>query len=226
MKRITLLAIALLYVGVNFSNAQLFPKVDKPTSDNTSMLVLQFACEKDDGSGYEIVTNNNFTGWAPVVKGPNGDIVPFRKFDSAADINNIFYSENLEAGEYTLIGFYHVYADYGKLDEYRKEINNPNYLMSYEPYANKPFHIKQLVELDEPVIAKLEAGTIMPLGNFAVKYKWVAGLMGETDDRWKVRDDVKIVFAEPFNEYVARYIKVWATPKWKKWNARNPYEKL
>lgn len=226
MKRITLLLATIFCVGALSGYAQLFPKVDKPTSDDMSLLVLQFAKETDDGGGFENVLNNNATGWTPVVKGPNGNIIPFRKYDAAADINNIFYSENLEAGEYTLIGFYHVYVDYGKLAEYEKEVNKPNFIPSYEPYADNSYHIKQLVELDEPVVAKLEAGTIMPLGNFAVKYKWVGGAWGTTNDRWKVKDDVKIIFSEPLNEYVARYIKTWRTPSWKKWNARNPYDQL
>lgn len=226
MKRITLLAITLLYIGVNFSTAQLFPRVDNPTSDDMSLLVLHLASEKADGSGYEIVINNNATGWTPVVESPNGEIIPFRKYDSAADVNSIFYSENLIQGEYTLVGFYHVYVDYGKLEEYKKEINNPNFIMSYEPYANKPYHIKQLVKLEEPVKINLEAGTIKSLGNYAVKYEWIAGGFGSTDDRWKAKDDVKIVLSEPLDDYIARYIKTWRTRSWKLWNARNSYEPL
>ena len=226
MKRITLVLAAIIYLGLSAGYAQLFPKVDKPTADDKSLLVLQFGREKADGSGYEIVINNNASGWAPVVKGPDGEIIPFRKYDNAADVNNIFYSENLTAGEYTLVGFYHVYVDYGKLEEYKKEVNNPNFIMSYEPYADNSYHIKQLFELDEPVKINLEAGVVKSLGNYAVKYEWVAGGFGTTDDRWKAKEGAKIVLAEPLDEYIARYIKTWRTRAWKAWNAKNPVEAL
>ncbi|MDX9845792.1 MAG: hypothetical protein RBT74_02320 [Tenuifilaceae bacterium] len=225
MKRTTLLFAAIFYLGVATGFAQLFPKIDKPTSNDMSLLVLQLGKLKDTG-GYEIVLNNNATGWAPLVKGPDGAVIPFRKYDAAADVNSIFYSENLKAGEYTLIGFYHVYVDYGKLEEYKKEINNPNFIMSYEPYADKPYHIKQLLELSEPVKINLEAGTVKSLGNYAVKYEWVAGGFGSTDDRWKAKDDMNIVLSEPLDEYIARYVKTWRTPAWKKWNEKNPASPL
>ncbi|MBC7124477.1 MAG: hypothetical protein H5T24_02520 [Bacteroidales bacterium] len=226
MKRLLFVTTAIIWLLGSTGYAQLLPKVDKPTADDKSLLVLQFGCEKADGSGYEVVINSNASGWAPVVKGPDGQIIPFRKYDIAADVNNIYYSENLTAGEYTLVGFYHVYVDYGKLDEYKKEVNKPNFIMSYEPYADNPYHIKQLFELDEPVKINLEAGVVKSLGNYAVKYEWVAGGFGTTDDRWRVKEGAKIVLAEPLDEYIARYIKTWRTRAWKEWNARNPVEPL
>lgn len=226
MKRITLLFAAIVYFGLSVGYSQLFPKVDKPTSDEMSLLVLQFGKQKDDASGFEIVLNNNATGWAPAVKGPDGEFIPFRKYDAAADVTNIFYSENLKAGEYTLVGFFHVYVDYGKLEEYKKEVNNPNFIMSYEPFADNSYHIKQLVELDEPVSINLGAGTVKSLGNYAVKFEWVGGPWGTTDDRWMIKDNAEIIMAEPLDEYIARYIKTWRTRSWKPWNAINPSEQL
>lgn len=201
------------------SNAQLFPKVKKPSSPEMSMLVLQLSHDND--GQMENVINTNFTGWAPAVKGPDGNIIPFRKYDAAADITNIYYSENLPAGEYTLIGFYHVYTDYGKLKEYEAEIGH-QHIPSYEPYENKPYHVKQLFELAQPVKIQLIPNKVMCLGNYAVKYKWVGGAAGTTDDRWRVvEDETSITVAEPQNNTVLRYIKTWATPAWKKWNAKN-----
>ncbi len=226
MKRLAVLTVLLLCIFTFASYAQLFPQVDRPTSDDLSLLVLQFGKEKDDGN-FEIVLNNNATGWAPAVKGPDGEIIPFRKYDSAADITNIYYSENLQAGEYTLVGFYHVYVDYGKLEEYKKEINNPNYLMSYEPFANRPFHVKQLFELSEHVTVNLEAGTVKSLGNYAVKFEWVEGPMGTTDTRWKANEEkTEFVLVKPFDDHVQRYIKTWRTRSWRPWNERNSVKPL
>lgn len=219
MKRTLVILATVLYFGLINGNAQLFPSVDKVASPEMSMIALQFAHDND--GKMENVINNNFTGWAPVVKGPDGNIVPFRNFDAGADMTNIYYAENLKAGEYTLIGFYHVYTDYGKLDEYKKEFGE-KHMPIYEPYVDKKYHIKQVFELKEPIVLNLEPNKIMSFGSFAVKHKWVGGIAGTTDDRWKMDEQhTAITLEKPFDNYVLRYMKPWATPKWKKWNEKN-----
>ena len=202
-----------------FSFAQLFPKVDKPTSEDMSMLVVQFA--KDTDGKMEIVSNMNFTGWAPVVEGPDGKIVPFRNFDAGADMTNIYYSENLPAGTYTLKGFNHLYTNYTKLDEYKAQTGEE--LARYAPYENLPYHEVQFFPISQPVVVELIPNKMMSLGSLGVQYKWISGAAGTTDDRWKaVEDFSKITMEKPLDDYVLRYMKSWATPKWKKWNAKNP----
>lgn len=218
-----LLLSVVFFINIS-ANAQLFPRVDKPATPEASLLVLQFA--HDDAGAMRNVLNTNFTGWAPAVKGPDGKIVPFRSYDAASGFTNIYYSENLAAGEYTLVGFYHVYTDYGKLKDYEAQIGR-QHLPSYEPFADKPYHIKQLFELAEPVKVTLEPNKVVSLGSYAVTYKWVSGASGTTDDRWKMVDgDTKITLSDPTSTTVQRYIKTWATPAWKKWNAKNEASSL
>ncbi|HPX06315.1 MAG TPA: hypothetical protein PLC17_10300 [Tenuifilaceae bacterium] len=214
---------ALLFAGILGANAQLFPKVSKPESNEASMLVLQFG-HTNDGK-LETVTNLNFSGWAPAVINANGEIVPFRKYDAGADFTNIYYAENLAAGTYKLVGFYHVYIDYSKLDEMRK--GNPDKMTKYAPYENLSYHVKQLFPLQDTVTVQLEANKVMTFGTYAVKYAWVGGLAGTTDDRWKANEEkTEVTTSKPDDNTVLRYIKTWATPAWKKWNAKNDVSPL
>lgn len=223
MKKFLTLVLLLIAVGFT-SRAQLFPMVKKPVSADASMLVVQFA--HDDNGTMRLMSNINVTGWAPAVKGPDGAIVPFRNYDAAADITNIYYAENLTPGVYTLIGFYHDYTDYSKLEEYRK-IKGPNYLAEYGPFKELPYHIKQLIPLEQPVEVTLEANKMQTFGSYAIAYKWVGGMAGTTDDRWKVvEDETKFTLIDPDSNYLLRYMKTWATPAWKKWNAKNNVQPL
>lgn len=218
MKRTITLIMATAILGIYSSHAQLFPKVDKPTSDNASMLAVQFGHEND--GKYESVANLNFSGWVPAVKGPNGEEVAFRNFDSGAKFTNIYYAENLAAGEYTLVGWHHIYTDYSKLDAHKAATGEK--LARWAPFENLPYHVKQLIPLTEPVVVNLEPNKIMSLGSYAVVYKWIGGAAGTTDDRWKVDEEfTKIVKSNPADDTVIRYMKTWATPTWKKWNAKN-----
>jgi hypothetical protein len=217
MKRIVALTF-MISLGLSMGYAQLFPKVDKPTSPEMSMLVIQFAHDND--GKMDIVSNLNFTGWAPVVEGPDGKIIPFRNFDSGAGITNIYYAENLVAGEYTLKGFNHLYTNYTKLDEYKEATGEK--LARYAPYENLPYHEVQFFALAEPVMVNLEPNKVMSFGSFAVKYKWVSGAAGTTDDRWKAVEDYSAITLEkPLDDHVLRYIKPWRTPAWKGWNVKN-----
>lgn len=219
MKRLLLSGFAMFYL-LSVATAQLFPSVDKVKFDDASMLAIHFS-EQDEDGRLGAIANLNFTGWAPAVTGPNGEEIPFRNFDAGADISNIYYSENLTAGEYTLIGFYHVYTDYDKLEAYEQSTGDKK-MVSYEPYANRPYHVRQLIPLSKPIVVNLEPNKIVSFGSFAVKFKHFGGLAGTTPDRWRARDGAAITIEEPFSDYVLRYMKPWRTPKWKKWNAKNP----
>jgi hypothetical protein len=218
MKKLAIISSALFFLTLLNAKAQLFPKVDKVASPEMSMLVIQFA--HDNEGKMENVSNLNFTGWAPVVEGPDGKIVKFRNFDAGADMTNIYYAENIEAGEYTLKGFNHLYTNYTKLDEYKNETGEQ--FAKYAPYENLPYHEVQFFALSNPVVINLEPNKIMSFGSFAVKYKWVSGAAGTTDDRWKAIEDYSAITLEkPYDDYVLRYIKPWRTPAWKKWNEKN-----
>jgi len=202
----------------------MFPKVSKAKSDDMSMLALQFA--SNENGGLTNVINANWSSWIPAVTDSDGNLVKFRHFGAGADVNNIYYAENLEAGEYTLTGFYHIYTDYGKLEEYKKE-KGETYTAEKAPYKNLPYHIKQLIALKEPVKVNLEANKMMSLGTYAVTFKYIGGLNGTTDDRWKaIEEETMITKEEPESDYILRYMKSWATKKWKMWNAKNSAEKL
>gem|GEM_PF-367686 len=218
MKRTSLLIAAMLLFGVLTGFAQFFPKVNKPTSTDMSLLVLQFS--RDDEGKMGRITNFNFSGWAPAVMGPDGNVVPFRNFDAGADFTNIYYAENLPAGDYKLIGFYHVYSDYSKFDQFQRPVADK--IARYAPFENLPYQVKQLIPLKEAVTVALVPDKVMTFGSYAVKFKWKGGPGGTTDDRYKViEEETSITLAESQSEVVLRYIKTWATSAWKLWNAKN-----
>lgn len=219
MKRKAIIFFAIVFIGFNSANAQLFPRVDRPTSDDMSLLAVLFGHEND--GEYETLSNTNFSGWAPAVKGPNGEYVKFRNFDTGSGITNIYYAENLPAGEYTLTGFFHVYTNYSKLEEYKKQINNSSYMVNYAPYENRPYHVKQHIPLSEPVIVNLQPNSMQSLGTFAVKYQWFEGLAGTSDDRWRVIDETAISMEKPLDDHVLGFMKPWRTRSWRPWNEKN-----
>jgi len=224
MKRIFTVILTVVYFGTFSGYAQLFPKVSKPKSADMSMLALQFA--HDDNGELTDIINANWSGWIPAVTDSDSNLVEFRHNRPGTDVNNIYYAENLKAGEYIITGFYHIYSDYGKLEEYKKE-KGGSYTAENAPYKNLPYHVKQLIALKEPVKVNLEANKMMSLGSYAVNFKYVGGQNGTTDDRWKtIEDETKLTKEEPNNDYILRYMKSWATKKWKMWNAKNPAEKL
>jgi len=222
MKKQLLILSFLLSFSAGNGFAQFFPKVDKPTAPEMSLLVLQASKDEDGKAGK--LQNVNFTGWVPAVVNAEGTAVPFRNFDAGADFTNIYYAENLTAGEYKLIGFYHIYTDYTKLEEYQKKF--PSHLPSFTPYKDMPYHVKQLFSLPEPVIVALESNKIQTFGSYLIKFTWVGGMGGTTPDRWRAIEAKTSVTADPKNETVLRYMKTWANPAWKKWNEKNSATQL
>jgi len=220
MKRLLSIVVVVLAFGVNASFAGLFPSVNKPDSPDASMIAMQFSV--DEKGELIAFMNSNASMWAPVVKMEDGSIVEFRWFTGGVDMTAIYYKENLVAGKYTLIGFQHVYTDYGKLAEAEKA-KGSSIIPDKNPYENEPYHIKQLFELDNPIEFALEPNKIMTLGHYAIKYKYKEGLSGTSDDRWKVREDeTKIMMTDSEDQSLLNYMKPWATKKWKMWNAKNP----
>lgn len=217
MKKSLPLFFLLFVISVMPGFAQFFPKVEKPSSPEMSLLVLQGSHDEDGKMGK--IENMNFTGWAPAVTGPDGKVVPFRNFDAGADFTNIYYAENLKAGEYKLIGFYHVYTDIAKLTEYQK--THPNFIPRFTPYEENPYHVKQMIPVKEPVVVALEPNKVMTFGSYVIKFVWTGGMGGTTSDRWKAVEEKSFITSDPKNETVLRYMKTWATPAWKKWNEKN-----
>jgi len=225
MKRLTIFFAAFLFLGLLSSQAQLFPRVDRPSSDGMSLIALEFGRE-DEG---KIIMANNvaWSGWAPAVTGPDGKEIPFRNYDSGADITNIYYAENLTAGEYTLTGFYHVYTDFDKLDEHRSKTGEEE-LTRYAPYENLPYHVRQHFPLSSPVTINLDPNTMASFGTFIVKYRHFEAFYGGTSNvRSKVvEEDFEYVSEKPHDNHILRYMKPWRTPAWKKWNDKNQVEPL
>jgi hypothetical protein len=225
MKKLAIVSSALFFVTLLTAKAQLFPKVDKPSSDDMSLIALEFGRE-DEG---KIIMANNvaWSGWAPAVTGPDGKEIPFRNYDSGADITNIYYAENLPAGEYTLTGFYHVYTDFDKLDEHRSKTGEEE-LTRYAPYENLPYHVRQHFALPNPITIKLDPKAMASFGTFIVKYRHFEAFYGGTSNKRSsvVEEDFEYVTAKPHDDHILRYMKPWRTPAWKKWNVMNPAEPL
>ncbi len=220
MKKIIISLSLIFVVGISSTFAGLFPKIDKPNSPEASLIALQFSI--DDKGELIPFSNTNVSMWTPVVKKEDGTIVEFRVFNGGADMTTIYYKENLTAGKYTLLGFNHVYVDYGKLHKYEEELGKP-FTLYKEPYANKPYHVIQFFPLDKPYEFTLKPNVMMTLGNYVIKYKINGGVAGTTDDRYRViEDETKIVMADKEDQSLLAYMKPWATKKWKMWNAKNP----
>jgi hypothetical protein len=211
----------MLMLATMLVNGQFLPKVDKVKSDDMSMLAVHFGQEDETGK-LVLAQNMNWSGWAPAVVGPDGEEVAFRNFDSGADITNIYYAENLKAGEYTLTGFYHVYTDFSKLEPYKAQSGEK--MARYAPYEKLPYHVRQHFPLSSPVKIDLKANSMAAFGTFMAKYEFKEAFYGGTsDDRSKVVEETfKYVTEKPMDDYILRYMKPWATPAWKKWNAKNP----
>lgn len=224
MKKLICVFATLLMAG-SLSFGQLFPKVDKIASPESSMLVFQLG-KKTEGK-YEKVSNISATGWLPILENSVGELVQFRTFGGAlANVLHVYYAENLKPGKYTLKGFQQFYVDYGILEKMKQE-QGKDIMIYYRPYENNEYHLRHDFPLPEVIEFELAAGTVMSLGTYIVEYQMVGGWSGTTDDRWKVKEEsFKYLTVDPKDEYPLRYIKSWASPRWKKWNAINPATKL
>ena len=220
MKRFYSTLLVLIFMGVNLTYAGLWPSVDKPDSPDASMIVLQFSI--DDKGNLTSYANTNASMWAPVVKKEDGTLVKFKVYSGGADMTNIYYKENLVAGKYTLVGFHFVYTDFGELDKYRAETGDKTgpYKHFYD-YDEKPYHIRQVFPLEKPIEFNLEPNKIMTLGHYVIKKRVKEGIMGTSDDRYRVTR-AEIMMADSEDQSLLSYIKPWSSKKWKLWNAKNP----
>ena len=183
--------------------------IEPPVSAEASMLVL----EAEDGETGGYLVNNNATGWAPLIEDENGAIIPFKMVGILANVDTIYFAENLKAGTYTLKGFRHVYTDYGLLPD--------NVIPSYEPYVDEPYHIRQEFMLDKPVVIHLKAAQMESFGKYSIHYKWVGGAAGTTDDRWKARPDSVKITGDSKDRNALQVLKGFTNANWAPWNERN-----
>lgn len=183
--------------------------VDPPVDADSSMIVVEVS---EDGS---YLINNNFTGWAPIVRDSEGMILPFRMINALADGATLYVIENVQPGTYTFTAMRHVYTDYGKLPE--------GLLPDYEPYTSSEYHIHQEFELSEPVVLEVKPGEIASLGYYEISYEWNGGGFAETDDRWAVVPSSLTIREEPSSTHPLSLIRnSLNSSAWKLWNERNP----
>lgn len=212
MKKLILM-VTLLFMLFAFSGcASLFTalSVDPPVSENASMLVVEAVANTSD----DVLINNNFTGWAPLVEDAQGNIVPFKMVNILADVGTFYFAPNVMEGNYTLKGFRHVYTDYGLLPD--------GILPSYDPFTENIYHIRQEFMLDKPVVLKLGAAKMESFGKYLVEYEWVGGAPGTTDDRWKVAPSSVNITANPSDRNMLKVLKGFTNASWAAWNLRNP----
>lgn len=189
-----------------------FPAAQPPINDRASMLVLEAGTR--DGTATENLVNLNATGWAPWVEDEEGNIVAFMAFDAESRLDSLYWAENLSAGTYTLKGFLHVYADYSLLPD--------GIIMSYEPFAARPWHKVQKFALEEPTVIQLGEAQMKSFGRYFITSKWVEGALGSSDTRWMVAPASVVIDADPDDKKALRVMKNWATQTWLAWNSRNP----
>ena len=222
MKRVILASVAFVTLSFFSGCAGIFPTVSEPTSSSSSMLAMEVA-KKDttEKSGVRILANAAWAAEVPYVVDARGKVVPFKEVETIVGANTIFYAENLKAGEYKLVGFWHVYIDYGL--KKRSGIKS----VKYAPYEKLPYTKKQLFKLKTPVVIQLPANKMATLGSYVIDYKYKEGAAGRSDGRWLIRpESFEFVNLNPNDNKVLRIMKPWATPAWKKWNEKNSEQPL
>ncbi|MCK4543862.1 MAG: hypothetical protein KAU17_16640 [Spirochaetales bacterium] len=185
-----------------------------PVDAEISMLVVEIGDGMPNSSG--VLFNSNFTGWAPIVESPDGTLIPFKPFDSESGLDSFFYASNVQAGEYVLQGFMHVYTDYSKLGEGK--------LASYGPFANYPYHVRPDLLLDEPVVVQLNKAEIATFGRYPIEFRHLSSTSGTENNRWMMVPDSVLLISNPADNKALRVAKNRATLAWTEWNTRNPEE--
>ncbi len=210
-KRVLLLLIGTSFLLLSVSCMSLFSalSVDPPTDASSSMIAVEIA------SNDSYLVNNNFTGWAPIVKDANGTILPFRMINALAGGATLYVLENVKPGTYTFSAMRHVYTDYSLLPD--------DLIPSYEPYVSSPYHINQEFELPKKVVLSVEPGEIASLGYYDISYEWNGGGFAEKDDRWAVVPSTVAIHAEPESTRPLELIRgSLNSTNWVPWNERNP----
>jgi len=211
-KKLFWLGISLLIVLLLSSCMSLFTAltIEGPEHHDSSMLILE------SGSNGEYLMNNNYTGWAPLVKGEDGTIIHFKMVNALADAQTMYVAPNVKEGNYTIIGFRHVYTDYGLLQDGDSPM--------YEPYVESPYHVNQEFFLEEPITVNLSKREIQSFGYFSIEYEHNGGGFADRDDRWAVIPSSVSISSNPSHTNILRVIKGFRTPEWEMWNERNQYE--
>jgi len=215
MKKLLLVCAVIIPMLVSCSSmTAMFPFAAVPASPQSSMLVVEVGTGKLGVS--ENLNNLNYSGWAPVVLDSSGKEVVFNNFDAESRLDSFFYAQNLQAGDYVLTGFMHVYADYGLFD-------SGKVILSYEPYAKKPYQVRQVFPLAQPVKVSLKPASVETLGRYLFEFTYKEGGSGKSNDRWMVKpSSFKYNSMLPGDRKALRVMKNWATPAWVPWNKLNP----
>lgn len=213
-KGLLICSAAVLMLASCSSITAMFPFATAPVSPQSSMLVVEVGTGKPAIS--ENLNNLNYSGWAPIVLDQTGKEVVFNNFDTESRLDSFFYAQNLAAGEYVLTGFMHVYADYGLYD-------SGKVIISYEPYAKKPYHVRQVFPLPTPVKVTLKPASVETFGRYLIEFAFKEGSTGKSNDRWMVKpESFKYNATLPVDRRALRVMKNWATPAWVPWNKLNP----
>lgn len=192
----------------------MFPFAAAPATPQSSMLVVEVGTGKPALS--DNLSNLNYSGWAPLVLDQNGKEIAFNNFDAESRLDSFFYAQNLPAGEYTLTGFMHVYADYGLFDSGKT-------VLSYEPYAKRSWHVRQVFPLPQPVTLTLGSASVETFGRYLIEFAYKEGGSGKSNDRWMVKpESFKYNAILSADRKALRVMKNWATPAWVPWNKLNP----
>ncbi len=215
MKKLLLVsAVTVLILASCSSITAMFPFAAAPVSAQASMLVVEAGTGKPAIS--DNLSNLNYSGWAPVVLDQTGKEVVFNNFDTESRLDSFFYAQNLPAGDYTLTGFMHVYADYGLYD-------SGKVVVSYEPYAKRPWHVRQVFPLSQPVKLSLKPGSVDTFGRYLFEFTYKEGASGKSNDRWMVKPaSFKYNAMLTGDRRALRVMKNWTTPAWAPWNKLNP----
>ncbi len=207
------LSVALIVVAITLLSGcmSLFTalSVEEPLTGESSMLVVEI------GENYNYLVNNNYTGWAPIVKDSNGNVVPFQMINAISNAATIYVAANITPGVYTMTGLRHVYTDYGLL----KDGDYPE----YEPYVERPYHVQQFFPLEKPIKVTVPVKSMTTLGYYDISFEWNGGGFAGKDDRWKAVESTVKIKSNPESKKLLQVIKYsMNSDNWKLWNERNP----
>ncbi len=211
MKKTLLILLSVLLISLTFGCMSLFEAltIDPPVDQNASMIAMEIA------SNGEYLINDNATGWAPIVKDQNGNILPFKMINALANGATLYVMPNVQPGTYTFSALRHVYTDYSLLPE--------DLIPNYEPYIASPYHINQEFPLSKPVVLKVKAGEIASLGYYDISYEWNGGGFAEKDDRWAVVPSTYAIVEDAGSTHPLELIRgSLNSTNWVPWNERNP----
>lgn len=184
-----------------------WPLVDFPSGQSASLVVIEGATRQDQHT-FPLV-NTGLTGWVPWIVDSRGVLLEFSVSDTTQGLDSLYIATNVAAGEYTLKGFLHIYADQSKMPKTK--------LPEYRPYQAAPYVVRQEFALGEPLVLTVESGHIATFGHYFIAFSRKGGAAVLSADRWKVDPASVHIEQFPADRKAVDLMATWTAPAWQAW---------